>query len=125
MSAWFSTKLFGFRVAGYDVLRVILGLLVLVAAGLKGYQLGTGPVAESGLLTSRWFLSVVVESELSWLSVCWWELGAIPSGWARSLVSPFSLASPATRRFQVTPPAAVSVRSRCHPLILPALISVP
>ena len=125
MSAWFSTKLFGFRVAGYDVLRVILGLLVLVAAGLKGYQLGTGPVAESGLLTSRWFLSVVVESEL-FLALCL-LVGAwrIPSGSARSLVSPFSLASPATRRFQVTPPAAVSVRSRCHPLILPALISVP
>ena len=35
MSAWFSTKLFGFRVAGYDVLRIVLGLLVLVAAGLK------------------------------------------------------------------------------------------
>jgi hypothetical protein len=64
MSARFSTKLFGFRVAGYDVLRVVLGLLVLVAAGFKGYQLGTGPVAESGLLTSRWFLIVVAEVEL-------------------------------------------------------------
>jgi hypothetical protein len=82
MSAWPSTKRIGFRVAGYDVLRVALGLLLLVAAALKGYQLGTGPVAESGLLTSRWFLIVVVEFELLlglWLLAggspkCTWRL---------------------------------------------------
>ena len=63
MSAWFRTKLIGFRVAGYDVLRIVLGSILIVAAGLKCYQLGSGPVAESGLLTSRWFLIVVVEFE--------------------------------------------------------------
>ena len=64
MPAWCSTKLIGFRVAGYDVLRIVLGSLLLLAAGLKCYQLGSGPVAESGLLTSRWFLILVVEFEL-------------------------------------------------------------
>ena len=63
MSAWFRTKLIGFRVAGYDVLRIVLGSILIVAAGLKCYQLGSGPVAESGLLTSRWFLILVVEFE--------------------------------------------------------------
>ena len=72
MSAWFRTKLIGFRVAGYDVLRIVLGSILIVAAGLKCYQLGSGPVAESGLLTSRWFLILVVEFEFSSsLSVCW------------------------------------------------------
>jgi len=50
--------------AGYDVVRVLLGLLLLTAAGLKGYQLATEPVAGTGLLDSRWFLIGVVEFEL-------------------------------------------------------------
>ncbi len=76
MSAWFRTKLIGFRVAGYDVLRIVLGSILIVAAGLKCYQLGSGPVAESGLLTSRWFLIVVVEFEL--LFGLWLLAGSSP-----------------------------------------------
>ncbi len=51
-------------VAGYDVVRIGLGVLLLTAAALKGHQLATEPVAETGLLTSRWFLIGVVEFEL-------------------------------------------------------------
>ena len=51
-------------VAGYDMVRIGLGVLLLTAAALKGHQLATEPVAETGLLTSRWFLIGVVEFEL-------------------------------------------------------------
>ena len=53
----------GFRLAGYDVVRVLLGLLLLTAAAFKGFELATEPVANSGLLTSRWLLVIVVEFE--------------------------------------------------------------
>ncbi len=52
------------RLAGYDVVRIVLGLVLLTAAALKGYQLATEPVAETSLLTSRWFLIGAVEFEL-------------------------------------------------------------
>ena len=54
----------GVRIAGYDVVRIVLGLVLLTAAALKGHQLATEPVAGTGLLTSRWFLIGVVEFEL-------------------------------------------------------------
>lgn len=38
---------------GYGVVRWLLAGLMLVAAGLKGYQLATVPVLGSGLLDSR------------------------------------------------------------------------
>jgi hypothetical protein len=37
----------------YDVIRVFLGLLLLLAAGLKGYQLAKGPVPETGIVEPR------------------------------------------------------------------------
>ena len=49
---------------GYDVVRSLLGLILLTAAALKGYQLATEPVANNGILTSRWFLIAQVEFEL-------------------------------------------------------------
>ena len=52
------------RVTPYDVVRIVLGLILLTAAALKGHQLATGPVAETSLFTSRWFLIGVVELEL-------------------------------------------------------------
>lgn len=52
------------RSAVYTVVRIALGLLLLTAAGLKGYELATEPVAQTGLLTSPWFLIGVVEFEL-------------------------------------------------------------
>jgi hypothetical protein len=51
------------KLGAYDVVRVLLGLLLLAAAGMKGYSLATGPVAEQDLLTSRWFLIIGVEVE--------------------------------------------------------------
>jgi len=66
----------GVRVTGYDVVRVVLGSLLLVAALLKGYQLATDPLLSlasrpsslapwlSAILDSRWFLIAVVEFEL-------------------------------------------------------------
>ena len=51
----------GGRLAGYDVVRVLLGLLLLTAATLKGVELATEPVANTSLLTSRWFLVIQVE----------------------------------------------------------------
>ena len=47
----------------YDVVRVVLGLLLLVAAGLKGYQLATEPLVAAGVLNSGWFLIGTVEFE--------------------------------------------------------------
>ncbi len=49
---------------GYVVVRMILGGILLVAAGLKAYQLATEPAAEISLMTSRWFLVGVVEFEV-------------------------------------------------------------
>jgi hypothetical protein len=56
--------LFSFGKSGYDVLRLALGVLLLVTAGLKGYQLATEPTLGTGLLDNRWFLIFVVEFEL-------------------------------------------------------------
>lgn len=65
----------GYRVP-YDAVRVALGLLLLVAAALKGYQLATEPVLAphldgpwwatglTTLLASRWLLLGAVEFEL-------------------------------------------------------------
>ncbi len=52
------------RIAGYDVVRVLLGLVLLTAAGLKGYQLATEPTLDKTLFTSRWLLIAQVEFEL-------------------------------------------------------------
>ncbi|MHC4178674.1 MAG: MauE/DoxX family redox-associated membrane protein [Planctomycetota bacterium] len=51
-------------IAGYDVVRIVLGAILLTAAALKGHKLATEPVVETGLFTSRWFLIGVVEFEL-------------------------------------------------------------
>ncbi len=67
----------GDRVADYDVVRVLWGLILLTAAGLKGYQLATDPVVGNSLLNSRWFLMATVESSFSssrgyWPACCHW-----------------------------------------------------
>jgi hypothetical protein len=68
-----------------------LGLLLLTAAILKGYELATGPVAEKDLLTSRWFLILAVEFELVlglslisglWKRTTWWVALACFVGFA-------------------------------------------
>jgi len=62
------------RIAAYDVVRIVLGLVLLTAAALKGHQLATEPVAGTGLLTSRWFLIGVVEFELFFGLWLWFGL---------------------------------------------------
>ena len=58
-------KISSFKIERYDVVRIILGLVLLTAAALKGYQLATEPTLEKGLLTSRWFLILEVEFEIA------------------------------------------------------------
>lgn len=64
------------KLCGYDVLRVVLGVLLLVAAGLKGYQLSTEPALVSGpgegwLNGSGWGLvgAVLAAGESRWVVV--------------------------------------------------------
>lgn len=57
------------RFHAYDIMRWLVGVVLLTAAGMKGYELVTGPVAENGLPTLRWFLIVAVEVELA-LGLC-------------------------------------------------------
>ena len=52
------------RLTGYDAVRTAVGSLLLTAAGLKGYQLATGPVLGTGMLDSRWVLISAVEAQL-------------------------------------------------------------
>jgi hypothetical protein len=58
-------RISSFKIERYDVVRMILGLVLLAAAALKGYQLATEPTLEKGLLTSRWFLILEVEFEIA------------------------------------------------------------
>ena len=44
--------------------RWLIAFLLLSTAVLKAHQLGTAPVASEGLLTSRWFLVLLVQYEL-------------------------------------------------------------
>lgn len=76
------------RITRYGVVRVILGLILLTAAGLKGFQVATEPVAETGLLTSRWFLIGLVEFEL-FLGL-WLLAGLYPRGTWRAALLCFS-----------------------------------
>lgn len=64
------------RLGAYGVVCAGLGLLLLAAAAAKGHQLATQPVAELGLLTSRWFLVAVVEFELAF--GLWLLMGLYP-----------------------------------------------
>ena len=48
----------------YHVLRVLLGLMLVAAGGLKALQLATEPVVARGIFESRWVLLVAIEIEL-------------------------------------------------------------
>lgn len=52
------------EITSYDVVRIVLGLVLLTAATFKGHQLATEPVAGTSLFTSSWFLIAVVQFEL-------------------------------------------------------------
>jgi len=70
----------------YIIIRIALGLLLLSAAGLKGYQLATSPTPDTHLLNTRWFLILTVEYELMlglWLLSGWRKRDA----WLITLIS--------------------------------------
>jgi hypothetical protein len=72
-------------IPGYDVVRLTMAVVLLLAAGSKGYQLSTEPVLGTGLLGSRWFLIGVVEFELFF--GLWFLAGHLPSlSWAAALI---------------------------------------
>jgi hypothetical protein len=50
--------------SGYDVLRILLAVLLLIAAGLKAFQLATEPTVGTSILDARLLLMVTVEFEL-------------------------------------------------------------
>ncbi len=52
------------QIASWSVLSVVLGLALLVGVTLKGYAVATEELLEYGLLSSRWFLMLVVEWEI-------------------------------------------------------------
>ena len=79
------------RWTGYDAVRFALGAVLLAAAVLKAHQLATGPVAETNLLHSRWFLMIEVEFEL--LFGLWLLAGARPRPtWTAALLLFIALA---------------------------------
>ncbi len=49
--------------APYTVVRLTLGVVLLAAAALKGYQLATEPTADTRLMDSWWFVVSAVEFE--------------------------------------------------------------
>jgi hypothetical protein len=50
--------------SGYDVLRILLAVVLLLATSLKCYQLATTPTLGTSILDARWFLMLTVEFEL-------------------------------------------------------------
>lgn len=50
--------------ASWQILSVLLGSVLLVAVALKGQEIATTELLEDGLLSSRWFLVLVVEWEI-------------------------------------------------------------
>jgi hypothetical protein len=51
-------------ITGFDVVRTVLGVILLVAAALKGHQLATEPVANRDIFSYRWSLMFQVEFEI-------------------------------------------------------------
>jgi hypothetical protein len=50
--------------SGYDVVRVLIAVVLLTAAGLKCHELATTPIIAKTWLDSRWLLMATVEFEL-------------------------------------------------------------
>jgi len=71
-------------ISGCGLVRVLLGILLLAATGLKAHQLATEPVAERDLLSNRTFLVVWVELEL--LLGTWFVSGILPrAAWVAAM----------------------------------------
>jgi hypothetical protein len=81
---------------GWHVVRVVVALVLLVAAATKCHQCCTGPIPGSGILSARWFVICLVEAE--WLGSLGLLLlaGILPKpAWAAALAcfSAFALVS--------------------------------
>ena len=72
-------------------LQRFIGLVLLGAASMKGYQLSTEPVLADGIWRSRWFLATVVEAEL--LLAAWFLAGPFPRLSWRLAIACFSMFS--------------------------------
>jgi len=68
LPATFKEQLFRSEMAvpawGFDVVRAVLGCILLTAAVLKGWELATEPVANDSIFSYRWSLTAQVEVEL-------------------------------------------------------------
>ncbi len=73
----------------HNVVRFTVGVILLTAAGLKGYQVAAEPVVGAGILESRWFLAAVVEFEL--LFGLWLLAGLWPAHTWKAAIVCFSL----------------------------------
>ncbi len=49
---------------GWNLVRIAVAVVLLVAAGLKTHQLATEPTLDNSILESRWFLMAEVEGEI-------------------------------------------------------------
>ncbi len=66
----------GQKAIGYDFVRLGLGCLLLVTAGLKAHQLATEPILGTSIFDSRWLLMAVVECEIFF--GLWLLVGLLP-----------------------------------------------
>jgi hypothetical protein len=68
------------RLASWPVLSGMLGMVLLAALALKGHEIATEELPEYSLLTSRWFLVLVVEWEIFFAL---WLLGGFYQSYPR------------------------------------------
>ena len=72
------------------VVPVLLSLVLVAAAVLKGYELASEPVAGTGLFDSRWFVIGLAEFEL-FFGLCWllrWRPRRLSVSICHALVKP-------------------------------------
>lgn len=65
----------------WPVLSVLFGLVFLITASFKGYEIATEVLAENSLLTTRWVLMAVVEWEFF---IALWLLGGFYRNYPRT-----------------------------------------
>ena len=86
--------------SSWTVVRVVLGLVLLTASALKGYDLATSPTSNASILETRWFLIFLVECEFL---LALWLIAGAQARWAwRLAVACFSCLAAASLYFWVT-----------------------
>jgi uncharacterized membrane protein YphA (DoxX/SURF4 family) len=74
---------------GWTIVRLVVAAVLLLAAGLKAYQLATAPVLDEGILHARWFNILVVDFELFF--GIWLPYGLLPQWTNRAATGLFCL----------------------------------